>query len=134
MKKLRLSNIFHWLYAILMFLPFILLVCNIVIMFGNYQPIVDGSWEYINDYVNQTLYYFTPFHLFEDGMLSDVHNAIENVFGFFVGFDSDGTIPENCIRALFVYWVEVSLLYLMFDLAMFMINLAHRWIDKGGLE
>lgn len=114
MKKLRLNNIFHWLYALLMFLPFILFIGFCLVSFGvsfDGQSITDIFFEIVDDCCN--LWSYSP--------LSNVFFWIDNFFG--------GT---SSLPVLFVYWIIVSFHWLCFDVLMFIVNLAHRWIDRGS--
>lgn len=128
MKKLRLSNIFHWLYALLMFLPFILLTFSVLVSFGTYALNGDGS------FINSNLGTFIPYDFMSGTLMEPAANAIEDVVGMFIYVGDDSTNIDSDIYWLFCYWVEISFCYLMFDVIMFPINLFHRWIDKGGIE
>lgn len=62
----------------------------------------------------------------------DIVNSVFDVITFF-GFDlTDSTLPSFMVASLFNHWIVVSLFYLIFDVIMLPINIAHHWIDKGS--
>ncbi|MBO4667845.1 MAG: hypothetical protein J5666_06975 [Bacilli bacterium] len=45
-----------------------------------------------------------------------------------------GIVSTNPIVYLFGYWLSISLCWLVFDLMIYVPNLAHRWLDRSAIE
>ena len=45
-----------------------------------------------------------------------------------------GVSATNSLNYVFTYFVSISICWLVFDLIMYVPNLAHKWIDKGAIE
>lgn len=45
-----------------------------------------------------------------------------------------GVPSDSTFNYIFAYFVSISICWLVFDLIMYVPNLAHRWLDKGALE
>ena len=45
-----------------------------------------------------------------------------------------GVPSDSSFNYVFAYFVSISICWLVFDLIMYVPNLAHRWLDKGALE
>lgn len=45
-----------------------------------------------------------------------------------------GVPSDSTLNYIFAYFVSISICWLVFDLLMYVPNLAHRWLDKGALE
>lgn len=45
-----------------------------------------------------------------------------------------GIAANNPINTLLSYWLSISIIWLVFDLIMYVPLLVHRWIDKGGID
>lgn len=45
-----------------------------------------------------------------------------------------GVPSDSSFNYVFTYFVTISICWLVFDLLMYVPNLAHRWLDKGALE
>lgn len=122
MKKLRLNKLFHWVYAFLMFLPIIVFLLQFVVAFGtgNFDNVNFGFESVAYDYIGMS---------FESGISAQIWRAFDFLSSDVLGCSqfSDGW------NTIFTYWVMISIFWLCFDLLMFMINLAHRWIDEGGI-
>ena len=121
---MKISKLFHWLYAILMILPFVALAFNFVrIGLSGEMPITS-----FNDVI--ALINFPSF------ALGSVATTIFNVYQYLI-FDVFGVslnqityVIINCLT----YWTIISIVYLIFDVLMYVPLLAHRWIDKARLE
>lgn len=48
--------------------------------------------------------------------------------------DLFGIAASNPINTLLSYWLSISIIWLVFDLIMYMPLLVHRWLDKGGID
>lgn len=130
MKKLRLNKIFHWLYAFLMFFPIIGLFGGIIITsFNNTFSLSEYTFEGLSsvfwDFVDQCTF---EFNVGTTGL------KIRDIFAFVV-YDllgSDDTGQAQMVVDVLAYWTSVSFAYLVFDVVMLPINIAHYWIDKGS--
>lgn len=45
-----------------------------------------------------------------------------------------GVQTNNPLNYLFAYFVSISICWLVFDVLLYVPNLAHRWLDKGAIE
>lgn len=45
-----------------------------------------------------------------------------------------GVPSDSTLNYIFAYFVSISICWLVFDLLMYVPNLAHRWLDKGALD
>lgn len=61
----------------------------------------------------------------KDSFITTPFSYITGLFGL----SSDNTL--NCV---FTYFASISICWLVFDLIMYVPNLAHRWLDKGAIE
>lgn len=127
MKKLHLNKIFHWLYAFLMFIPVFGFFYYFISNFGtgSYpEAWLENVFQIDNqlfDVVDDTLLFGTVQSLFDYIAL--------NIFG--LDFEGISTAFAFALD-LMCYWICVSLAYLIFDVVMLPINIAHHWIDKGS--
>lgn len=53
-------------------------------------------------------------------------------FSYIVGLF--GMPSNNIVVLLLSYWLDISIIWLVFDLVMYVPLLVHRWIDKAGIE
>lgn len=119
---MKISKLFHWLYAILMFLPFGLLVYNSLASMW--------SGVVISDYTDW-------FHLlnevtFSNGSLTEtILNVYEYLCSTIFGLTDDYLYH---VPRLLTYWTCISIIWLVFDVFMYVPLLVHRWIDKAKLE
>ena len=99
----------------------------------NLFPYQFYSIEY-NDYsyLDNVFYYsceqfksYTLFNWAKSSFLAQPITYITNLFGM----DSD-----NFVIYLLSYWLDISIIWLTFDLVMYVPLLVHRWLDKGVLE
>ena len=134
MKKLRLNKLFHWLYAFLMFYPILLFFGFLIVSAFNSSFTFEGSNIVFYECANGVIF---PNLLLPDWFVSgsigyNISNSIFGIVSFF-GFDvADATEIGSVIGGLFVHWIVVSVFYLIFDVVMLPINIAHHWIDKGS--
>lgn len=123
---MKISKLFHWLYAILMLLPvfyvlsrtlYVILNDNAVLSVGNLEDIFIDSVNNINS--------VGLFSWAQNSFLVTPFAYISNLFG----------VPAGSPLLTFLsYWLSVSIIWLVFDLIMYVPLLAHRWIDKGMIE
>lgn len=105
-----------------MMLPFIIWLGFIVV---NHQSgSVISSSDLFGDFY---AFVHTYFNIFANSPMNDVYNYITSLF-----FDS-GDI-NTLVIMLLNYWTSISIIYLVFDLFMYIPLLVHRWIDKGLVE
>lgn len=125
---MKISKLFHWLYAILMFLPFVALAFNFVrIGLSGEMPIT--SFEDVMSLIVVPTSYFGGS---ASAIISNVYTyLISNVMGY-AYITTDVTL--KLIRDLLTYWTIISIVYLIFDVLMYVPLLVHRWIDKARLE
>ena len=118
---MKISKLFHWLYAILMFLPFM------AVPFDLLRVTLSGSFEllYFSDVI-QLIQFPALFGVSENIMYVYTY-LFENLFGMY------GPTTNVIVGAL-TYWTIVSIGYLIFDVFMYVPLLVHRWIDKARLE
>ena len=119
---MKISRLFHWLYAILMFLPFGLLVYNSLASMWSGNIITNNEdWFYLINNIT-----------FITGSLT---NTVYNVYYYLVvtlfGF---ADVWSSIVPLLLTYWTCVSIIWLVFDVFMYVPLLVHRWIDKAKLE
>lgn len=119
---MKISKLFHWLYAILMFLPFGLLIYNGLSSMWSGTPITDPSewWSQINEisFTNSGL----------TSSIKDVYQyLVDNLFGITEDY-------QYHIVRLLTYWTSISIIWLIFDVFMYVPLLCHRWIDKAKIE
>lgn len=119
---MKISKLFHWLYAILMFLPFGLLVYNALasMLSGNVITTYLQWFNYID-------VFFSDF-LMGSGLWVTVDSVYDYLCSTLFGIDS------SLIIYLLDYWTCISIIWLVFDVFMYVPLLVHRWIDKAKLE
>lgn len=122
---MKISKLFHWLYAIVILLPigYILSRCLYVIFNENASSLVSLDNIFI-DSVNN-LNTETLFSWASSSFLIAPFQYISNIFG----------VPlTSPILTLLSYWLDISIIWLVFDLVMYLPLLIHRWLDKGVIE
>lgn len=124
---MKISKLFHWLYTILMFLPFVALLFNFA------RIGLNGSMD-ITSFNDVVVLIQFPL-LSSSGTLS---NIIRDVYSYLVidvfGIVNGGQFYNGLIINCLTYWTCISIIYLIFDVVMYVPLLAHRWLDKGMLE
>lgn len=125
-QKMKISKLFHWLYALLMLMPFIMLFGSFVSSIMSGTPIdVDTYYVEFASFVNNQLLVF-------DGIMGEkIFYVFEYLTILFV--NQGGTIRE-VISCLLTYWTSISIIWLVFDTFLYVPLLAHRWLDKGVIE
>ena len=133
MKKLRISKLFHWLYAILMLLPFGLLVFNfggVLFSQGSFTPI---GLEDFDGYLYAFLGDLGVGHIGLSQTIFDVFDYLFNqVFGFYTT-GGEVAVGETVVT-LTTYWTVISIYWLIFDVLMYIPNLFHSWLDRSVVE
>lgn len=122
---MKISKLFHWLYAIVVLMPiaYIMSRCLYVIMNQNATSSVALDNIFI-DSVNQ-INTIGLFSWASSSFLVAPFSYIADLFGM------PTTSP---IITLLSYWLDISIIWLVFDLVMYVPLLVHRWLDKGMLE
>lgn len=84
----------------------------------NYQ----SSVESMNNALNETF----DLPLFSWSKNSFIKAPFDNITSLF------GLSPTNVVTYLLTYWATISIIWLCFDLLMYLPNLIHRWIDRSS--
>ena len=124
---MKISKLFHWLYAILMLLPILCWIPNIL-YFGFNESIDLQSYDDITLWLTSSFSDVMNSNLFgwaKDSFLVEPFQYIANLF------EMPSTSP--IIYAL-SYWLSISIIWLVFDVIMYVPLLVHRWLDKGIIE
>lgn len=118
---MKISKLFHWLYASLMLLPFVALAFNFL-RIGLNGSMAITSYEDV-----MALVVFPTFGNLS-ATISDVYSyAVVDLFGL------SGLVADTICNGL-TYWTIVSIIYLIFDVIMYVPLLVHRWIDKAVIQ
>lgn len=122
---MKISKLFHWLYALLMLMPFI--ACLIYTFINLKQGITssnlfDSIFDLINDFSGSDSH---------NGLIGTINNIYEYLVLDLFGFDAFWTL---LVINLLTYWTSISIIWLVFDVFLYVPLLAHRWIDKGVIE
>ncbi len=136
MKKLKVSKIFHYLYAFLMFLPVIITFAVFIFLSFNKMITLDtASVDNFNTFTQNVVNSFcnvlnmvmtnSIFAWVSDSIVYTPFSYIANVF----------SMPVNSpIISLLSYFLVITVIYIVFDILVYIPNLFHRWIDGGSLE
>lgn len=131
MKKLKLNKLFHWLYAFLMLYPIIAVFATIIISAFN-QSVSFSGYDDLS-YVGGWFYGVIDVNVlvFDGGSVGDrIHDVYYYLLNTVLGPEVTNNI--DLVVELLTHWTCVSLVYLVFDVLMLPINIAHHWIDKGS--
>lgn len=118
---MKISKLFHWLYTLLMLLPFVALAFNFM------RIGLNGSMSITSYNDVMSLVVFPTFGNLSATINSVYAYAVVDLFGM------SGT-AANTICSGLTYWTIVSIVYLIFDIIMYVPLLVHRWIDKAVIE
>lgn len=117
---MKINKLFHWLYSILMLLPFLIFLGSIIF------DIVKGSFDIdFISYVNNQFSSIWDLDLFSwasSSFLIEPFNYIASLFGF---------TSNNLLIVSLDYWLVISIIWLVFDIVLYVPLLVHKWIDKG---
>lgn len=121
---MKISKLFHWLYAILMLLPvfYVLGTCLYFIFNENAVPTtLDNIFiDSVNNINSLPLFSWAS-----NSFLVAPFQYVSNLFG----------VPtDSPIITLLSYWLDISLIWLVFDVIIYVPLLVHRWLDKGVIE
>ncbi len=136
MKKLKVSKIFHYLYAFLMFLPVLITFATFIFLSFNRMITLDtASVENFNTFTQNVVNSFSnvlnmvmtsPLFAWVSGsIVYTPFSYIANVFNM---------SANSPIIALLSYFLVITVVYIVFDVLVYIPNLFHRWIDGGSLE
>lgn len=136
MKKLKVSKIFHYLYAFLMFLPVIVTFATFIFLSFNRMITLDtASVENFNTFTENVVNSFCNVlnMVMSNSLFSWVSNSIVYTpFSYIANvFNMSANSP---IIALLSYFLVITVIYIVFDVLVYIPNLFHRWIDGGSLE
>ena len=122
---MKISKLFHWLYAIVMLLPigYIFSRCLYIIFNDNATAsfdLIDTFIESVNSINTESIFSWAS-----TSFLVVPFQYIGDLFG----------LPTNSpILTLLSYWLDISIMWLVFDVIMYVPLLVHRWLDKGIIE
>lgn len=136
MKKLKVSKIFHYLYAFLMFLPVICTFATFIFLSFNRMITLDtASVENFNTFTQNVVNSFCNVlnMVMTNSLFSWVSGSIVYTpFSYIANvFNMSANSP---IIALLSYFLVITVVYIVFDVLVYIPNLFHRWIDGGSLE
>lgn len=123
---MKISKLFHWLYAILMLLPvFYVLSRSLYVILNDNATILNGALDNVFiDSVNN----INTIPLFSWASTSFINQPISYISSLF------GVASTSPIITLLSYWLSISIIWLVFDIIMYVPLLAHRWLDKGAIK
>lgn len=136
MKKLKVSKIFHYLYAFLMFLPVLITFATFIFLSFNRMITLDtASVENFNTFTENVVNSFcnvlnmvmtnSLFAWVSGSIVYTPFSYIANVFNMSV---------NSPIIALLSYFLVITIVYIVFDILVYIPNLFHRMIDGGAIE
>lgn len=136
MKKLKVSKIFHYLYAFLMFLPVIVTFASFIFLsFNRMITLNTASVENFNTFVQNVVNSFCNVlnMVMTNSVFAWVSNSI--VYTPFSYIANVFNMPVNSpIIALLSYFLVITIVYIVFDILVYIPNLFHRMIDGGSIE
>lgn len=91
------------------------------LVFDNTNAYLDNAFEYSVNQLNEV-------PLFSWAQTSFLNQPFTYISGLF------GIAASNPINTMLSYWLSISIIWLVFDLVMYVPLLVHRWIDKGGID
>lgn len=122
---MKISKLFHWLYASLMFLPLAFVFGReLYVIFNENATASFDLMETFTTSMNE-LNTNVLFSWAQSSFLIAPFVYIGNLFG----------LPNSSpILTLMSYWLDISIIWLVFDIIMYLPMLVHRWLDKGVIE
>jgi len=125
---MKISKLFHWLYAFLLFLPILAVFSNVLYVIINENAyMADSNFDFLN------VFYYSLENV-HDNVLFSWCNTSFLVSPFSYIGDLFGLPSTSPIYTLLSYWLNISLIWLVFDIVMYVPLLVHRWLDKGIRE
>lgn len=122
---MKISKLFHWLYAILMLLPIMVFIPNALYYGFNETATFTGTIT--DNMINAWTSTWTNalFSWAYSSFLTEPFIYIGTLFG----------LPDNStIYYALSYWLDISIIWLVFDVVIYIPLLVHRWLDKGIIE
>lgn len=119
---MKISKLFHWLYAILMLMPFLALAFNFVRLSLSSGVTIVG-FDDVSHLISVPTF---------DGLSYNILHVYEYLVETIFGVEAYSWGPNIC--RLLTYWTIISIVYLIFDVLMYVPLLVHRWIDKARVE
>ena len=122
---MKISKLFHWLYAFVMLSPiaYILSRCLYVIFNSNAIASVPLDSIFVDSFNNLNV--IGLFSWASGSFLVAPFSYIADLFSMPI------TSP---FITLLSFWLDISLIWLVFDVVMYVPLLVHRWLDKGIIE
>ena len=122
---MKISKLFHWLYACLMLLPIVAILTScLMLIFNEGASTMLDTTNYYDVFYNavDNVRDSVLFSWCNTSFLSTPITYISNLFG----------MPQNSPIITFLsYWLNISIIWLVFDVIMYIPLLTHRWLDKG---
>lgn len=122
---MKISKLFHWLYALIMLLPigYIMSRCLYVVFNDNATATFD-----LIDTFTMSVNAINSESIFSWAQSSFLVVPFQSLATFF-------SLPTTSpIITLLSYWLTISIIWLCFDVIMYVPLLVHRWLDKGIIE
>ena len=123
---MKISKLFHWIYATLMFLPIMYIFSRCLFVIFNKNAVVTSGA--IDDVFIDSLNNLNTISVFAWAQTSFLNVPFQYISDLF------GIASTNPINTLLSYWLSISVIYLVFDLIMYVPLLVHRWLDRGMIE
>lgn len=121
---MKINKLFHWLYALLMFLPFSVFLVNFVgygLSMGDFTALS-----------TQTVFGWFVYPTTTSGVINSILGVYNYLINTLFGWTSD--YLSIAISNLLTYWTLTSIIYLIFDVIMYIPLLVHKWIDKARIS
>lgn len=123
---MKISKLFHWLYAVVMLLPIMYILSrSLYAIFNENATLSVGTLDSIFIDSLNNINTINVFSWATNTFLNEPFEYISDLFGM---------SSSNPIITLLAYWLSMSIIWLVFDLLMYVPLLVHRWLDKGILE
>ena len=123
---MKISKLFHWLYAIIMLLPVFYIASRCLYVIFNKNAVVTTG--VIDNVFIDSVNNINTITLFSWATNTFINAPFEYITDLF------GIASNSPINTLLSYWLSISLIWLVFDLLMYVPLLVHRWLDKGIIE
>lgn len=126
---MKISKLFHWLYACLMLMPVVAILTNCLMIIFNEN--IQTSLTNPTDLTE--MFYYSVVQVRTNVLFSWCNTSF-----LVTPFEYIGTLfgmpVDSPLYTFFSYWLNISLIWLVFDVIMYVPLLVHRWLDKGVIE
>ena len=98
-----------------------------------YFDLVKNNIKQVNDLLLDNVFYYAVDKVEQSSMFSWAYTSfLVAPFQYILALF--GVPSTHVIVELLSYWLSVSVIWLIFDVIMYVPLLAHRWLDKGVIE